>query len=105
MRGRLREDVVRGLVEQHVLHVNLLRWTSPYSGEMPASALVLALAVLAWAAPASAAVEARDYVLGDITLPDRSPFGPLPVRMQGAIALPEGQGPHPLVVVVHGRHL
>jgi alpha/beta superfamily hydrolase len=68
-------------------------------------AWLLAVVLLACAVPASAEVEARDYVLGDVLVPDRSPFGPLPVRMQGAIAVPAGAGRHPLVVVVHGRHL
>src|SRR5688500_8398018 len=71
--------------------------------------LALLLAALPGAAAVAAPVHAaapqvRDYVLGDARLPDRSPFGPLPVRLQGAIALPAGGGAHPLVVVVHGRH-
>ena len=66
---------------------------------------LLALAVLAAPAAADYEVEIRKYVLGDVTLPDRSPFGRLPVRLQGAIAAPATGGPHPVVVVVHGRHV
>jgi hypothetical protein len=62
------------------------------------------VAALAGLAAPAAAVEVRNYVLGDRMIPDGSPFGPLPVRMQGAIAAPAAPGRHPLVVVVHGRH-
>jgi hypothetical protein len=65
---------------------------------------LLVLAVLTVPARANGDVEIRNYVLGDVTIPDRSPFGPLPVRLQGAIAAPATEGRHPLVVVVHGRH-
>ena len=60
------------------------------------------LAVLVGAAPAGAAV--GNYSLGDVTLPDSSLFGPLPVRLQGAIGVPNEQGRYPLLVVAHGRH-
>jgi dienelactone hydrolase len=46
----------------------------------------------------------RNYNLGRVELPDQSTFGPLPVRLWGAIGAPTGAGPHPLVVVAHGRH-
>jgi dienelactone hydrolase len=46
----------------------------------------------------------RDYDLGVVELPDAGPKGPIPVRLQGAIAVPEGPGPYPLVIVAHGRH-
>jgi hypothetical protein len=83
----------------------ILDRTCAYSGNVALGAWLLVAVLLACAVPASAQVEARDYVLGDVLVPDRSPFGPLPVRMQGAIAVPPGEGRHPLVVVVHGRHL
>jgi len=70
-----------------------------------AVAALLGAAVPALPASASGEVEVRNYGLGDVTIPDRSPFGPLPVRLQGAIAAPAAPGRHPLVVVVHGRHL
>ncbi len=44
------------------------------------------------------------YNLGKVDLPDAGPRGPLPVRIWGAIGVPAGPGPHPLVVVAHGRH-
>ena len=55
-------------------------------------------------APAAGAASVRNYDLGEITLPDPGPKGPLPVRLWGAIGVPAGPGPHPLVVVAHGRH-
>ena len=64
---------------------------------------VLAAALAAAAAPASAA-QVRNYDLGPTTIPDRSQFGPLPIRLWGAIGVPDGPGPHPLVLVLHGRH-
>ena len=39
-----------------------------------------------------------------VDLPDAGPKGPIPIRLWGAIAVPEGAGPFPLVVVAHGRH-
>jgi dienelactone hydrolase len=68
--------------------------------------IAFAAVTAAFAAPAqeASAAQLRNYFLGDVTLPDRSPFGPIPVRLQGAIAVPDGGGRHPLVVVVHGRH-
>lgn len=65
--------------------------------------LVTALIAGATATPAGAA-EVRDYDLGSVSLPDPGPKGPLPVRLWGAIGLPGGPGPHPLVIVAHGRH-
>jgi dienelactone hydrolase len=67
--------------------------------------LLVAVCLLA-CTPAATAVPAqiRDYDLGRVELTDRSPFGPLPVRLWGALGVPTGPGPHPLVVVAHGRH-
>ena len=66
---------------------------------------VLAVCVLACPSAASAVpAQVLDYDLGRVELPDRSPFGPLPVRLWGALGVPTGPGPHPLVEVAHGRH-
>lgn len=46
----------------------------------------------------------RNYDAGTVKLPDRSEKGPLPVRLWGVIGMPAGQGPHPFVLVAHGRH-
>jgi dienelactone hydrolase len=62
----------------------------------------LCVAPSAIAAPGRAQV--RDYDLGIVELPDAGPKGPIPVRLWGAIAVPDGPGPYPLVVVAHGRH-
>ncbi|HSK49699.1 MAG TPA: hypothetical protein VK889_04295 [Solirubrobacterales bacterium] len=68
---------------------------------------IAAFASLGGSAPAAAAPAApqvRDYDLGVVELPDAGPKGPIPVRLWGAIAVPAGPGPFPLVVVAHGRH-
>src|SRR5919108_1879417 len=64
------------------------------------------LLLLSAVPPAASAVPAqvRDYDVGRVVLPDPSPIGPLPVRLWGAIGAPTTPGPHPLVVVLHGRH-
>jgi hypothetical protein len=67
-----------------------------------AGAALLAAPSTAHAVPNSAQV--RDYDLGVVELPDAGPKGPLPVRLWGAIGVPEGPGPFPLVVIAHGRH-
>lgn len=46
----------------------------------------------------------RAYDLGEIAIDDGGPLGPLPVRLWGAIGVPSDPGPHPLVIVAHGRH-
>jgi dienelactone hydrolase len=48
--------------------------------------------------------QVRDYDLGHAAIATPGPFGPLPVRLWGAIGAPVTPGPHPLVLVVHGRH-
>jgi hypothetical protein len=66
-----------------------------------------ALIVICPAPPAIAApgpAQIRDYDLGVVELPDAGAKGPIPVRLWGAIGVPDGQGPVPLVVVAHGRH-
>jgi hypothetical protein len=69
-----------------------------------ASAVLVAI----WAAPSATAapgpIQVRDYDLGVVELPDAGPKGPIPVRLWGAIGVPEGPGPYPLVIVAHGRH-
>lgn len=71
---------------------------------LAAVALALAAAAVA-AAPAPAApAQVRNYDLGRVMLGDPGPFGPIPVRIRGAIGVPAGAGPHPVVVVLHGRN-
>jgi dienelactone hydrolase len=68
--------------------------------------VVAALLLFGALAPSAAAlpVQVRDYDLGRVTLPDPSPKGPLPLRLWGAIGAPTTPGPHPVVLVLHGRH-
>ncbi len=63
-----------------------------------AAMIVLCIAPAARATPA----QVRAYDLGVTTI--ASSPRPLPVRLWGAIGLPTTPGPHPLVVVAHGRH-
>ncbi|MGF1570807.1 MAG: hypothetical protein ACFCVD_22490 [Nodosilinea sp.] len=47
------------------------------------------------------------YNLGTTTLTQQGvadPFQTMPLPLTGVIALPDGEGPFPLVVVLHGRH-
>ncbi|HEV2874012.1 MAG TPA: hypothetical protein VGW14_02590 [Thermoleophilaceae bacterium] len=46
----------------------------------------------------------RSYDLGRVELQTPGPKGPIPVRLRGAIGAPVTPGPHPLVVVLHGRN-
>jgi dienelactone hydrolase len=79
------------------MHVALARRCIATAG----AALVAGLA----ATPAAAVpAQVRDYDLGRVEISDPSPFGPLPVRLWGALGVPASPGPHPLVVVGHGRH-
>ena len=73
------------------------------AGARPLVAALAAACVLP-AAAAAAPAQVRDYNLGRVELADPSPFGPLPIRLWGALAVPTAPGPHPLVVVAHGRH-
>jgi dienelactone hydrolase len=66
--------------------------------------LVVTLALGFPAAASAVPAQVRDYNLGRVMLPDPGFFGPLPVRIWGAIGVPTGPGPHPLVLVAHGRH-
>jgi dienelactone hydrolase len=53
---------------------------------------------------------AVEYNLGEATIvqerfPEESRFRNMPVRLNGLIAVPSGQGgPHPVVVILHGNH-
>ena len=68
-----------------------------------ATLVVFALCTTA-AAHAAAPATVRDYDLGRVDLPAPGPKGPLPTRLWGAIGAPQGPGPHPVVLVLHGRH-
>ncbi|HSD84317.1 MAG TPA: hypothetical protein VLG46_10675, partial [Anaerolineae bacterium] len=51
-----------------------------------------------------------EFDLGEATLlqpqyPQDSQFYTMPLQLNGLIAVPEGSGPFPVVVVLHGRHL
>lgn len=101
--------------------------TSPGSARwVPLAALLLVPAVLAGCtsspaedptptatAPISAApvvpVDPVAYDLGGATIvqervPVDSRFREMPVRVNGLIAVPEGEGPFPVVMVLHGTH-
>ncbi len=49
------------------------------------------------------------YDLGEVTIiqanfPEDSRFRNMPVRLNGVMATPEGEGPFPVVVILHGTH-
>ena len=51
--------------------------------------------------------EVQEYDLGPATIEQAEVEGKLrnlPYRIQGIIAVPVGDGPHPLVVITHGSH-
>lgn len=59
--------------------------------------------------PAGQFPNAVEYSLGEVTITqDRFPadnvFREMPVRLNGLIAVPAGEGPFPLVVILHGNH-
>lgn len=62
------------------------------------------------AASDAALPPAVEYDLGEATIvqarfPEDSRFRNMPVRLNGVIAAPEGEGgPHPVVVILHGTH-
>jgi hypothetical protein len=68
------------------------------------SALIVPCALVLPATAAAVPAQVRDYDLGRVELADPSPFGPMPIRLWGALGVPTGPGPHPVVVVGHGRH-
>ncbi len=50
-----------------------------------------------------------EYNLGETTIvqdrfPEDSRFRNMPVRLNGLISVPEGEGSHPVVVILHGTH-
>jgi dienelactone hydrolase len=71
----------------------------------PLAALALLGALVATAPPAVAVTaDVRPYDLGQVSLQTPGPFGPIPIRLRGAIGAPVSPGPHPLVLVLHGRN-
>jgi dienelactone hydrolase len=61
------------------------------------------------ALPTSALPAAVEYNLGETTItqarfPEDSRFRHMPVRLNGVIAVPDGSGPFPVVVILHGTH-
>lgn len=49
----------------------------------------------------------RNYTLGTLSLRQPglpAPFTQMPLPLQGVVALPDGPGPFPVVVILHGRH-
>lgn len=66
--------------------------------------MLVALGAVALLPAVASGARVANYDLGVVEVPDGGPKGPLPVRLWGAIGLPSGAGPHPLVVVAHGRH-
>ena len=69
-------------------------------------AAALTLLVLAAIPSVSSAAPARvrNFDLGQVAIPTPGPFGPVPVRLRGAIGAPVAPGRHPIVVVLHGRN-
>jgi dienelactone hydrolase len=65
---------------------------------------LVAFGLSSGAAAHAEAAQVRSYGLGRVLLPDPGPKGPLPTRMAGVIGAPAGPGPHPVVLVLHGRH-
>jgi hypothetical protein len=53
---------------------------------------------------ATAPAAVRAYDLGRVMVRSPGPKGPIPVRLRGAIGAPLAPGPHPLVLVLHGRN-
>jgi hypothetical protein len=76
----------------------------PSSIRALAAALAVTAALCVGLSATAEAAQVRNYDLGVVELPDAGPKGPIPVRFQGAIGVPDGPGPYPLVVVAHGRH-
>jgi dienelactone hydrolase len=55
--------------------------------------------------PASAVpAQVANYDVGRVEVPTPGPFGPIPIRLRGAIGAPVTPGPHPVVAVLHGRN-
>ena len=71
---------------------------------LAAAVAMAAVGACVTATAAAAPAQVRNYDLGRVELPAPGPKGPLPTRLWGAIGAPTGPGPHPVVVVLHGRH-
>jgi hypothetical protein len=61
------------------------------------------------AKPASFPAQVANYNLGETTIlqdhyPEDSPFRHMPVRLNGVIGVPESEGQHPIVLIMHGKH-
>lgn len=59
--------------------------------------------------PETNSVEVTHYNLGDGTIiqdhfPEDSRFRNMPVRLEGVIGVPEGEGPFPVILIMHGSH-
>jgi dienelactone hydrolase len=74
-------------------------------GATPAASAAAPPAEFASAPPlATVPAQVRAYDLGRVLLRSPGPKGPIPVRLRGAIGAPLGPGPHPVVLVLHGRN-
>ncbi len=69
-----------------------------------ACVLVAALFLLAAPLAQGSGPIVRTYDAGIVKVPDPSEKGALPARFWGVIGVPDGPGPHPLVLIAHGRH-
>ncbi len=76
----------------------------------PLPPVIVSPAAQATAAAPQAAPRAVEYNLGEATIvqerfPEGNRFRDMPVRLNGVIAAPtEGDGPFPVVVIIHGTH-
>ncbi|MGE5602675.1 MAG: alpha/beta hydrolase family protein [Nitrososphaerales archaeon] len=78
----------------------------PPAAPLPASSAPSSAATPVTDRAKSAAVE---YDLGETTItqarfPEGSRFRNMPVRLNGLIAVPDGEGPFPVIVILHGTH-
>ena len=60
--------------------------------------------------PVSLEALVTEYNLGETTIlqdhfPEDSPFRHMPVRLEGVIGVPESDGQHPVVLIMHGKHV
>jgi dienelactone hydrolase len=59
--------------------------------------------------PVSFAAQVNEYNLGDTTIlqdhfPEDSRFRHMPARLDGVVGAPDGPGPYPVVLIMHGSH-
>jgi len=76
------------------------------TAEDPPTALPPAIPV----EPDSYPTQVMEYRLGETTIlqdqyPEDSPFRHMPVRLEGVVGAPEGPGPYPVVLILHGSHV